>query len=93
LCGLTFLIAGISSISNEGACHGSRWLGAEPGLYGGGHQRTNGGVLCRRTPPELSMKIVWNIDGGSDAHDIIMSLLVRMRRMAALHGIDRLSAC
>jgi hypothetical protein len=70
LCGLTFLFTGIS---NKGARHGSRWLGAEPGLDGAGNERTNGGVLCRRSASEFGVKIVWNIDRGSDAHAIIMS--------------------
>jgi hypothetical protein len=44
-------------------------------------------MLRRRSPPELGVKIVWDIDRSSNAHDIIMSLL--MQAIAALKATWR----
>jgi hypothetical protein len=43
-------------------------------LDGARNQRTNRRAFRGRTLPERGMKIVRNVDGGSNTHAIIMSL-------------------
>jgi hypothetical protein len=68
-----------------------RWLRPECALDGAGNQRTNGGALGCSTLPERGMKIVWDVDRGSDAHAIIMSLPAS-RRSVWQHGLCRVMA-